>query len=83
MSERDLRDPQKLGEALTTAREFADDHAKRNRLAKPPLSVVADAYPSMLDVPPFDDDTPGPLERYGNPRELHKRRVADGTEPTL
>lgn len=74
---RDLRDPQKVGEALLNEMEAF----KKDRL--PVNASTAAEYLVRYDIPDYDEQAQGPLERYGDPRARQAERIANGTEPTL
>ena len=57
---RDLRDPKRLGEALEILRQ------KHPEISMPALvNIVRD-----IDVPNYDAEHIGPIEKYGDPRTL-------------
>lgn len=69
----DLRDPTALGNALLA---LASQGASKNVA----LSAIYDSR--TIAVRDYDAN-PSVLEKYGDPRDLHVQRIADGRERLL
>lgn len=69
MPERDQRDPSAIGTALLDVTR--NDKIDSRFLGCTDPAAVADILLATEEFPDFDDDTPGPLERYGDPRLIH------------